>query len=75
MPGNRISQILAGNRAISGDTALRLGHFFETSPQFWLNLQAAYNLRLAEQKMGSTIQSLPMLAAFQKPQADPALPA
>lgn len=41
VPGNRISQIVTGHRAITGDTALRLGHFFGTSPQFWLNLQAA----------------------------------
>jgi antitoxin HigA-1 len=50
-----------GQRAITGDTALRLGHFFGTSPQFWLNLQSLYDLRLAEQKAGKTIQCLPKL--------------
>ena len=62
VPGNRISQIVTGQRAISGDTALRLGHFFGTSPQFWLNLQATYDLRVAEQKSGTTIKRLPTSA-------------
>jgi addiction module HigA family antidote len=61
VPGNRISEILNGQRAITGDTALRLGHFFGTSPQFWLNLQATYDLRVAEQKTGSAIRTLPTL--------------
>ena len=41
VPANRIRQIIQGKRAISGDTALRLGHWFGTSAQFWLNLQSA----------------------------------
>ena len=61
VPGNRFSQIVTGQRAISGDTALRLGHFFGTSPQFWLNLQTTYDLRVAEQKTGATIKRLPTL--------------
>ena len=48
VPANRISQILAGRRNISADTALRLGAFFSTGPQFWLNLQTAYELDLAK---------------------------
>ena len=48
VPPNRISQIIQGRRAISGDTALRLGHWFDMSPQFWLNLQSAYDVRMAE---------------------------
>ena len=52
VPPNRISQIIQGKRAITGDTALRLGHWFQTSPQFWLNLQSAYDLRLASQEIG-----------------------
>jgi len=48
VPANRISQILAGRRNISADTALRLGKFFNTGPQFWLNLQTAYELDLAK---------------------------
>ena len=50
VPTNRITGILNGERAATGDTALRLAHFFGTSAQFWLNLQSLYGLRLAEQK-------------------------
>ncbi|WP_449244147.1 HigA family addiction module antitoxin [Desulfobacca acetoxidans] len=62
VPTNRITEILNGQRAVTGDTALRLGHFFGTSPEFWLNLQKLYELRLAEQKSGEIIKSLPTLA-------------
>ena len=58
VPTNRITEILNGRRAVTGDTALRLGHFFGTSPEFWLNLQKLYELRLAEQKSGETIKEL-----------------
>jgi antitoxin HigA-1 len=61
VPTNRITEILNGRRAITGDTALRLGHFFSTSAEFWLNLQNLYELRLAEQKAGETIHGLPTL--------------
>ncbi|MBI5506320.1 MAG: HigA family addiction module antidote protein [Deltaproteobacteria bacterium] len=61
VPTNRVTAILNGQRAVTGDTALRLGHFFGNSPQFWLNLQAIYDLRIAEQKVGSAIRSLPPL--------------
>ena len=61
VPTTRVTQILNGTRAITGDTALRLGHFFGTSPQFWLNLQRLYELRLAEQKAGKSIEALPRL--------------
>ena len=47
VPTNRVTEILNGQRAITGDTALRLAHFFGTSPEFWLNLQSLYELRLA----------------------------
>ncbi len=50
VPTNRITEILNGQRAITGDTALRLGHYFGTSAEFWLNLQSLYELRLAEKK-------------------------
>jgi addiction module HigA family antidote len=66
VPTNRITAILHGQRAITGDTALRLGHFFGNSPQFWLNLQVGYELRVAEQKSGEAIEALPTLAR-QKP--------
>jgi antitoxin HigA-1 len=61
VPTNRVTQILNGTRAITGDTALRLGHFFGTSPQLWLNLQSLYELRLAQQKAGKSIEALPRL--------------
>lgn len=59
VPPNRISQIIQGKRSITGDTALRLGHWFKTSAQFWLNLQTAYDLRLAVQEAGNAIDKLP----------------
>jgi addiction module HigA family antidote len=61
VPTNRVTGILNCQRAITGDTALRLGHFFGTSAEFWLNLQSLYDLRLAEQKAGKSIRILPTL--------------
>lgn len=61
VPTNRVTQILNGTRSITGDTALRLAHFFGSSAQFWLNLQSLYDLRLAEQKAGKSIKTLPTL--------------
>jgi addiction module HigA family antidote len=61
VPTNRITQILNGTRAITGDTALRLAHFFGTSAEFWLNLQSLYELRLAQNKTGKSIKDLPTL--------------
>lgn len=61
VPTNRVTGIVNGQRAITGDTALRLGHFFGTSPEFWLNLQSLYELRLADQRAGKTIKALPTL--------------
>lgn len=51
VPANRITTILKGQRGITGDTALRLGTFFNTSPEFWMNLQKTYELRLAEKAL------------------------
>ncbi len=61
MPTNRVTGILKGQRAITGDTALRLAHFFGTSAEFWVNLQSLYDLRLARQKAGKSVQALPTL--------------
>jgi len=61
VPTNRITGILNGRRAITGDTALRLAHFFGTSAEFWLNLQSLYELRIAEIKVGKSIKALPKL--------------
>src|SRR5947208_516023 len=59
VPANRITQIVQGKRAVTGDTALRLGHWFGTSAQFWLNLQTAHDIRLAAQQVGAEIKRLP----------------
>jgi antitoxin HigA-1 len=61
VPTNRVTQILNGTRSVTGDTALRLGHFFGTTAQFWLNLQTLYDLRIAQEKSGKSIQELPTL--------------
>ena len=63
VPPNRISQIIQGKRAITGDTALRLGHWFGMSPQFWLNLQSQFDLRVAEMEAGKEVKRLPTRAA------------
>ena len=62
VPANRISQILAGKRTVTGDSALRFGHWFGMDPAFWLNLQAQYDLMVAEQLVGSKVRSLPTAA-------------
>lgn len=59
VPPKRIARIIRGERAITGATALRLGHWFRTSGDFWLNLQTAYDLRTAVKKMGRVIVRLP----------------
>jgi antitoxin HigA-1 len=65
VPTNRITEILNGRRAITGDTALRLAHFFGTSAEFWLNLQSLYEIRRAERKAGRSIRGLPTLEKLQ----------
>jgi antitoxin HigA-1 len=59
VPANRISQILGGKRAVSGDTALRFGHWFQMDPQFWLNLQSQFDLAVAAREKGEAIRHLP----------------
>jgi addiction module HigA family antidote len=61
VPTNRVIGIMNGQRAITGDTALRLAHFFCTSAEYWLNLQSLYELRLAREKAGKSIRALPKL--------------
>ena len=65
VPTNRVTEILNGQRAITGDTALRLAHFFGTSAEFWLNLQSLYELRVAEAKTGKAIKRLPTLKGLE----------
>ncbi len=59
IPTNRVTGILNGQRAVTADTALRLGHWFGQSAEFWLNLQKLYELRLAEKEKGAEIRKLP----------------
>ena len=62
VPPNRISQIIAGKRSVTGDTALRLGHWFSVDPQFWLNLQAQFDLATADRLVGEAVERLPTAA-------------
>jgi addiction module HigA family antidote len=62
VPPNRITQILNGERSITGDTALRLGHWFNMNPVFWLNLQSNFDLNLARQAVGEEVEALPRQA-------------
>jgi antitoxin HigA-1 len=58
IPANRISQIISGKRGMTADTALRLSQLLGTTPEFWINLQKSYELRLAEQERGKEIRRL-----------------
>jgi addiction module HigA family antidote len=62
VPVNRVTEIMNGQRGITADTALRLGHWFGTSAEFWLNLQKLYELRLAQQEIGAEVEKLPRLS-------------
>ncbi|MGJ4890556.1 HigA family addiction module antitoxin [Bradyrhizobium sp. HKCCYLR20261] len=62
VPVNRITAIINGQRGITADTALRLGHWFGSSPEFWLNLQKIYELRLAQREVGEVVKKLPTRA-------------
>jgi addiction module HigA family antidote len=57
VPSGRITSILNGKRAITPETALRLGRFFGNSAQFWLNLQARYDLLIVERELGERIKA------------------
>ncbi len=56
VPPNRISQIIHGKREITADTALRLGRFFGIEPEFWLNLQSRYNMKVARNLLGKELE-------------------
>lgn len=62
VPPNRITQIIHGKRAITGDTALRLAHWFRSTPEFWLSLQNAHDIDLANKNAGHVIGKLPTRA-------------
>jgi len=59
VPANRISQIIAGKRSITADTALRLGRYFGSSADLWMNLQKIYDLDLAAKTLGKAINKIP----------------
>ena len=59
VPPNRITQILRGQRAVTGDTAVRLAHWFEMSAEFWINLQAQYDVAVAKLRLGDALEELP----------------
>jgi addiction module HigA family antidote len=56
VPATRIGAIVKGERSVTADTALRLARFFDTSPEFWMNLQAMHDLTRARQESGKTIE-------------------
>lgn len=56
VPPRRINEIVKGERAITADTALRLGRYFKMAPQFWLNLQGHYDLELQEERLGKQLE-------------------
>lgn len=56
VPANRISQVIHGKREITADTALRLGKYFGIEPEFWLNLQVRFNMKIAKSKLGRIIE-------------------
>jgi antitoxin HigA-1 len=62
VPVNRVTGIINGQRSVTADTALRLGHWFGTSPEFWLNLQTFYELRMARKDIGERVKKLPRLS-------------
>ena len=64
VPANRVSQIIAGKRSVTGDSALRFGHWFGVDPQFWLNLQSQYDLVIAEGKVGDEVRGLSTAAVM-----------
>lgn len=63
VPANRVTQILNGKRSISADTALRLSHWFGTTPEMWLGLQNAYDLFEAKKASSDAISKLPTRVA------------
>lgn len=56
VPANRINQIINGKREITADTALRLGKYFSIEPEFWMNLQIRYNMKIARDTIGEKIE-------------------
>lgn len=64
VPANRITQIINGKRGITGDSALRLAHWFGNTPEFWMSLQIQHDLRVAAKEVGREIKALPTRSAL-----------
>ena len=73
VPPNRVSQLIAGKRSVTGDTALRFGHWFGVEPQFWLNLQTQYDLVMADKEKGAAIRHLPTKGDTSRNESDAAV--
>ena len=73
VPPNRVSQIISGKRSITGDTALRFGHWFGVDPEFWINLQSQFELAMADKARGKAIRKLPTRAELTSPTERPGL--
>jgi addiction module HigA family antidote len=58
VPANRVSQIISGKRSITADSALRLGKWFGTGPNLWLNLQQSYDLDVAKLQLGKDLEAI-----------------
>lgn len=71
VPPNRLYQVLAGKRNVTADTALRLSQYFGMSADFWMNLQSTYELDLARQQLGKTIERIPKRRATVEPNPAP----
>ena len=67
VPPNRISQIISGKRSVTGDTALRFGHWFGVEPQFWLNLQTQFDLAVTDLRIGAAVRELPVAPGTHSP--------
>jgi addiction module HigA family antidote len=70
VPTNRVTQIVKGQRAVTADTALRLGHFFGTSAMTWLNLQSRWDLVQAHKAAGREVTNLPTMRAWRERNQD-----
>ena len=73
LPLNRVSRIISGKYSITGDIALRFGHWFGVSPEFWINLQSQFELAAAHRKTGEAIRKLPTKAGLPKAPEQPRL--
>ena len=72
VPANRISQIIHGKREITEETALRLGEYFSIEPEFWINLQMRYNMKIAKSKFGKKIKKEVTVYSYNADKQNPA---